>query len=124
MPQESEDFLDVITRAQRVTAGDVANPFESGKNAFVHGRNTGVPDLDWDAHVEVFALPADAGDYEDIMNMCLRGEATMRYEERTWSKEGDFMVAVVYLTPRPRAAPVDDYAAGEAEPAVRPLKQA
>lgn len=121
MPQESDNFADVIERAQRVTPADVPNPF-AGKEAFVPGRAKGVPDLDFEAHIKVFAMPADAADYEDVMNMVLRGEAVQRYEEKTFTKEGEFIVAICYLTPRARPAQVVNYAAGDAEPEAKPKK--
>ena len=126
MPQQSDDFADVIQRAQRVTVGDVSSPFgiegNAGRAAFVPGRAPGVPDLDYEAHVSVFALPADAPDYEDVLNDVLRGLAIMRYEEKTFSKEGDFLVACCWLTPRARPAQQPNIAAGDAEPEARPQK--
>lgn len=122
MPQQSDDFADVLERAQRVTPGDVGDPF-AGTNAYVPGR--GRPhDLEYDAHIKVFFMPADAADYEEVMNQCLRGEAVQRYEEKTFTKEGDFVVAFCWLTQRPRAAQAVNAAAGDAEPEVRPEKLA
>ncbi len=116
MPEPSEDFRDVIERSQRVT-GDLAGMFSSAgaRTAFEARRAPAGNDLDFDAHVHVFKLPEGSADYEDVLNKCLRGEATIRYEERTFNKEGDFLVAICYLVPRerPRAAPNQD--AGDAE---------
>lgn len=121
MPQESQDFGDVIARAQRVTPGDVASPF-AGREAFVPARGKPGAEFDFDAHIKVFAMPADAVDYEDVMNLVLRGDAVLRYEEKTFTKDGDFLVAICWLTPRPQAAQAVNVAAGDAEPAARPQK--
>jgi hypothetical protein len=56
------------------------------------------------------------------MNKCLHGEAVKQYEDRTFTKDGDFMVAFCYLTPREQVRAVDDEDAGDAEPEVRPRK--
>jgi len=123
MPQESEDFADVIEKAQRI-GGDMGSLFNGpGRVAFeAQQPNRAGPVQDYEAHSEVFALPADREAYEDVMNQVLRGEAIMRYEVRTFSKEGDFMVALVYLTPLARPAPAHDRDAGDAEPVERPRR--
>lgn len=119
--QESQDFGDVIAKAQKVTPGDVASPF-AGRDAFVPARDKPGAEYDFDSHIKVFAMPTDAADYEDVMNLILRGDAVMRYEEKTFTKDGDFLVAICWLTPRPRAAVADNVAAGDTEPAVKPQK--
>lgn len=122
MPDETEDFAAVIAKAQRVDK-DMGGIFGTpGRTAFEPppARVAAGPVLDWDAHCEVFCLPADKEGYVEILNMSLHGEATIRYEERTFTKDGDFMVAICYLTPRQRPAVDPDEDAGEAEPEVRP----
>lgn len=118
----SEDFSDVIAKAQSVNK-DIGGLFSNGgpgRVAFEPGPDAAGPDLEWDAHCDVFCLPSDKEGYEDVMNQCLRGEAKVRYERDTFTKDGDFMVAICYLTPRPRPAPVAGEDAGDAEPEVRP----
>jgi hypothetical protein len=127
MPKESEDFADVIEKAQKVgRSGDLGSLFNEqngpGRTAFEPRVNRAGPDMDFEAHSEVFALPADREAYEDIMNQVMRGEAIMRYEDRTFTKEGDFMVALVYLTPRARPAVVNNQDAGDAEPVAQPRR--
>lgn len=118
---EITDFGDIIERAQRVTPGDVASPF-AGRDAFVPARGKPGTEYDFEANVKVFAMPADAADYEDVLNEILRGDAILRYEEKTFTKDGDFLVAICWLTPRARLVPTDNVAAGDAEPAARPQK--
>lgn len=119
----SEDFTDVVAKAQRVDK-DMGNLFGTNpaRVAFEPQRRNAGPELDYDAHVKVFALPADASDYEDVLNMALRGEALIRFERDTFTKDGDFMVAVCYLTPRDRPQAAPDQDAGDAEPVVRPQR--
>jgi hypothetical protein len=122
MPQDSENFADVVEKAQKVS-GDIGGLFSNASRVAFEARgNRGGPEQDYEAHSKVFALPADCDDYEDVMNQVLRGEAIMRYEDRTFTKEGDFMVALVYLTPRARPAAVNNQDAGDAEPANRPRR--
>ena len=127
MPQDSEDFADVIEKAQKIgNSKDLGSLFNvqtgPGRVAFEPRGNRAGPDQDFEAHSEVFALPADRDAYEDVMNQVLRGEAIMRYEDRTFTKEGDFMVALVYLTPRARPAVVNNQDAGDAEPVAQPRR--
>ncbi len=117
--QDQPNFAELIEKAQSVST-DVAGPFD-GNNAarvgFQPGRAPGVPAFAYEAKVAVLALPADSAEYEEILNMQLQGEAIPRYEEKTFTKDGDFMVAICYLVPRaPRRedAPVGD--AGDREP--------
>lgn len=125
MAQETDNFADVVARAQQVS-GDVPSMFGPqngpGRVAFEPRNNRQGPDLEYEAHSEVFSLPTDCDRYEDIMNQVLRGAAIMRYEDRTFSKDGDFLVALVYLTPRARIAPVNNENAGDAEPVERPRR--
>ena len=121
---DSEDFSNIIERAQRVDKdlGSIFGDQGAGRVAFQARGNRAGPALDFVAKVAVFNLPADAEAYEEVLNEILRGDAISRYEERTFSKEGDFLVAICYLEPRPRAQPVDNRDAGDMEPAVRPRK--
>lgn len=124
MPDQSEDFSDVIAKAQRVSKdmGGLFGDGTPGRVAFEPGPDHAAPEYDWDAHVAVFCLPSDREGYEEVLNMALHGEATVRYEERTFTKEGDFMVAICYLTPRLQPRPENDQDAGDAEPEVRPRR--
>lgn len=119
----SEDFTDVVAKAQRIDK-DMGNLFgsDAARVAFEPNPGRAGPAMEFDAHVKVFALPPDAADYEDILNQVLRGEAILRWERDTFTKDGDFMVAICYLTPRARAAPAPDQDAGDAEPDVRPRR--
>lgn len=121
---QSEDFSDVIAKAQRVNK-DMGGLFstETGRVAF-EPRRAQQPgqDMEYDAHCDVFCLPSDKDGYEDVLNQCLRGEAILRWERDTFTKEGDFMVAVCYLTPRVVERAPQDQDAGDGEREVRPRR--
>lgn len=122
MAGDTPNFAELIEKAQAVNT-DIASPFPApgaGRVAFQPGRVPGAPEFDFEAKVSVFTLPTDAGEYEDVLNMSLRGEAVIRYEDRTFTKEGDFIVAICYMVPRAQAAaraPAGD--AGDREPVDR-----
>ena len=127
MAREQEDFTDILERAQRVRAsGDLGSLYETtqppGRVAFEPRQDRLGPEADVDAHCEVFSLPPDRREYEDVLNKIARGEALLRYEDRTFTKEGDFMVAICYLTPRLQPRPENNQDAGDAEPEERPRK--
>lgn len=116
--QQEPNFAQLIEQAQSVTS-DVAGPFDGSNVARVgfQGRVPNVPILNYEAKVRVFTLPGDSGEYEEVLNMMLRGEAIARFEERTFSKEGDFLVAVCYIVPlAPRPDRVAAGNAGDREP--------
>lgn len=122
MPDETEDFSAVIAKAQRVDK-DMGGIFGApGRVAFEPPavRPAAGPELDWDAHCEVFCLPVDKDGYVEIINMCLHGEAVKQFEDRTFTKDGDFMIAICYLTPRQLPEPNPDEDAGDVEAEVRP----
>lgn len=122
MPNDTPDFASLIERAQTVSSSDVASPFPppgAGRVAFQPGKVPGAPEFDYDAQVAVFNLPADAEAYEDVLNKSLRGEAIIRYEDRTFTKEGDFLVAICYLVPRAPAARPAEGDAGDREQIAR-----
>jgi len=122
--KDGEDFAASIRTAQRVIPGDTVNPFNlPERHAMMPGKIKGVESFDYESRARVFCLPADAADYEDVMNDILAGKAILRYEDRTFDKEGDFHVAMVYLIPKRRApTQADEDAAGEEEPPLKPMK--
>lgn len=121
-PKDDTDFAALIEAAQSVNR-DVASPFPApgaGRVAFQPGRVPGAAEFNFDAKMCVFNLPSDSGEYEDVLNQILRGEAIMRYEDRTFDKEGNFLVALCYMVPREQAVaagPEGD--AGDREPGVQ-----
>lgn len=121
MRGQDPNFSELIERAQNVTT-DIASPFPmpgTGRTAFQPGRAPGVPDLDYQAHVCVFNLPNDSDGYEEVLNQCLRGEAIIRFEEKTFDKDGNFLVALCYMTPRERVERPAEGEPADREPAAR-----
>lgn len=125
MPKPEEDFTSIIEQAQR-TSGDLGGMFGTPNNparvAFEHGRQQAGPQHDYEAHAEVFNLPADKDSYQDVINLILRGDAIKQYEDRTFDKEGNFLIAILYFTPLARPVRINDQDAGDAEPMERPRR--
>lgn len=118
MPQPEPNFAELIEKAQSF-GNDVAGPFAdaAGRVAFQPGRAPGVPQYDYEAHAEVMYLPADKERYEEILNLLLRGEGIRMREDTTFTKDGDYVVAIVYMTPiRAAGAPAAVGEAGDQEP--------
>lgn len=65
------------------------------------GPLKGVPTYEFKANVKFFTIPDDAEKYEAILDLVLSGAAILRYEDKTYSKDGDFLVTICYLTPKP-----------------------
>ena len=122
MADLDEDFSNIIERAQRVSK-DMGGLFgDAGRVAFEPRQNRAGPEHDFDAHVKVFLLPTDAEDYEEVLNTILCGDGVLRYEEKTFTKEGDFMVAICWLTQHAAIRPVNNQDAGDVEPEQRPRR--
>lgn len=66
----------------------------------------GVPEFDYQVHVKYIVLPTGVADYEQILNDAASGKCVIRKEETTFTKEGDYIVVVQYMTKldRPRRA--------------------
>lgn len=110
---DNPSFADLIEDAQRTPrpregAGDLSSVFGRpipGDHRVVDddpGRVPGGVEYDYDNHIGYFEIPTNAEEYTTILNRVARGEAIIRYEERTFTKDGDFLVVVCYMTRRPR----------------------
>lgn len=124
MLEEPNDFAAAIEKAQRLSGdgGSLFMPDHPGRIAFEGNPRKVGPDLEHDAHVAVFSLPEDRGEYEDVLNLSLRGEAIVRYEEKTFTKDGVFVVACCWLTTRERPQHAPEQDAGDAEAPVLPRR--
>lgn len=87
------------------------------------GKNVkGVPQYNFCAHFKRFVMGQvevghdergrsefverdDSAHYEQLMNDILDGEALLRWEERTTLRDGTMVIAVSYLTPKPKKKP-------------------
>jgi len=109
-------FADLIESAQRTPQGgvmgvDVSSPFPLPIPDDHQLRNIdeeedpakipGIPKYNYEAHVEYYELPSDVRAYETTLNEILNGNAVLRYEERHFTKEGDCVVVINYLTYKP-----------------------
>ena len=111
-------FAEAIEAAQRgptAPSGDMidaASPFPmplpAGHRVVdgdQEGRIPGVVALvDYQAHAKVYnvANAEDCAAYEETLNEILNGSAILRYEERHFTKEGDPLVLMCWMTYTPR----------------------
>jgi hypothetical protein len=58
----------------------------------------GVAEFDYDAHIEHFVIPMQKSEYEKALGLILGGNAILRYEDRTFNKDGDYLIVLCYLT--------------------------
>jgi len=105
-------FAELIESAQKLPdpmgprPPDLSSPFElpfpPGHRVVDTSRDTGkipgIAEYDYDAHVEYFVLPTHKAEYEQALGLILSGKGILRYEDRTFTKDGDFLVALCYLT--------------------------
>lgn len=124
MKGQEDDFGAAIERAQRASndMGGLFSPPNAARVAFEPRPHQAGPSYEFEAHCDVFALPSDRDEYVEVLNKILRGEAIRQYEEKTFTKDGDFMVAIVWLTPINRPQAPEGAEAGDAEPDIRPQR--
>lgn len=116
-------FADLIQEAQKTPQStsmgvDVSSPFPTPIPDDHVLRNLdeeedplkapGVPKYNYEAHVQYYELPSDNTAYENTLNEILNGNAILRYEERHFTKEGDCIIVVNYLTYKPPPKEKDD----------------
>lgn len=114
MAKGNETFTELIDAAQQLpglfgggTPGDGGSPFsEAMKNPQNHRvvnlddeGKAGAVEWDYEHHSQVFTLPGDEQAYNAVQNLCLRGDALPRSEERSfWQSSGEFRVLMAWLT--------------------------
>jgi hypothetical protein len=109
-----DDFASVIERAQQSPRSradipqEVTDLFEKpippNHRVIREGKGDQIPGMieyDYQAHIKYFAIPERADEYEAITNDILAGKALLRWEKTTFTKEGDFIVVVCYMTMTP-----------------------
>lgn len=124
MSKQDDDFVSVLERVQGAS-GDMGSLFNpTGKLAFEPRPQPGGANGARQAHEANFQLfdmadvsAADA--YVEICNLILQGEAVKLFEDRTFTKEGAYLIAVCYAMPRRPAPAVAGHTASDAEPDVK-----
>jgi len=110
-----EDFASVITRHQKLPdfdsekKPDISSPFprpvpKDHRVVDIDEEDKIPKSIQWDyeAHVEYLLLPKDCDAYAEIINKALAGDALIRFEEKSFLKEGDCAVVICYLTRKPK----------------------
>lgn len=123
MADGPDGFAAAIEEAQRVpqaslqTPPDLASPFSMPTpkgHRVVDGDEPGkVPggvEHDYEHHSKVLNLCDDGecAEYDEIMNQCLNGTAILRKESETFTKDGDHLVAVKWMTYKPKEKKPED----------------
>lgn len=113
-------FQDVIDQANQMTQGPIASPFGIPKQALAQG-----PRLPIRQTTQVFNLPRDIAAYDELCNELWAGRIKIRFEDRTFTKEGEVVIILSYFTDapaqRPQPAAADGGGGGE-EAEVRPYR--
>lgn len=127
MAEKTPNFADLIHDAQRLPepgdtrrVGDAASPFGlplppghrvvDDDDATVQGKVPGAVERDYKCHVKVLNLqsPDNQREYERIIDDCMAGKGIPRFEDRHFTKEGDVLVVMSWLSYTPRAVKDDE----------------
>ena len=114
MAKDVPGFAELIEQAQQAprpgeaSIADLSNPFQvplPPDHRVVDARADpskvpGAVAYDYKAHIKCFNLPTDCQEYADVIDQILSGEGILRYEDKTWTKDGDFVIAICWLTPK------------------------
>lgn len=112
------DFANVVDKANRLSNVPIAHPFGSQQQALAQG-----PRLPIQQTTQLFYLPRDVAAYDECCNRLWAGEGKIRYEDRTFTKEGEVLIIMSYFTDAPAPRPQDGNAGdGAEEPDVRPYR--
>lgn len=113
-PSNKETFTELLEQAQKLPEIDsdlsgsmspFANPLPPGDrvvNDLPDVEPVKAPKYPYRAHIKKFVIDSDEeanAEYEDIINEALRGEIIIRFEERTFTKEGDVIILMSWMTP-------------------------
>jgi hypothetical protein len=113
-------FEEMIAQVNQMDQGPIASPFGVPHQVVGQGQRVPIQQT-----TQVFYLPRDATAYDALYNETLwAGRGKVRFELRTWTKEGEVAVAVCHYTdaqpPRPPQAEPGGGGAEEVE--VRPYR--
>lgn len=110
-------FEEIMDQANQMSQSALAHPFGAPTQALAQS-----PRLPIQQTTCLFYLPRDLAMYDECCNRLWSGIGKIRYEERTFTKEGEVLVVLSYFTdaPAPPPNPNGGEAAEEAE--VRPYR--
>ena len=132
MPGDKQQgFADAIEAAQRapgvppLSQADAASPFSvplpTGHRVVDGDKEGRIPGAivykHYTPHVKLFnaANEAERTSYEEVLAEILNGAAILRYEERHFTKEGDALVLICWLTYKAPEEGEDDEDEGDGE---------
>lgn len=119
--QGTGDFASIMEKANEMSHGAISHPFGGTAAGITRGGRGQAAPVRQTSHV--FYLPKQIAEYDEICNRGWAGEIEIRLEERTFTKEGEVAVFIVYFErhaalPRPNEVHAD----GDAEPEEKPQK--
>lgn len=112
-------FEEVIAQVNQMSQGPIASPFGIPQNTLGRG-----PQIPIRQTTQVFYLPRDAVSYDELCNELWAGNFRIRFEERTWTKEGEVAIVICYFTDAPPQRPpqAEPGGGGAEEAEVRPYR--
>lgn len=111
-------FEEVIAQANQMAQGPIMNPFGAPRLALGQGPRVPIRQT-----TQVFYLPRDSAAYDELCNETLwAGRGKIRFEERTWTKEGEVAIAICYFTDAPQPPQAAPGGGGAEEAEVRPYR--
>jgi hypothetical protein len=113
----SEKFPDILESAQKlpdIETDPVRSPFDRPLPRgdkyedikVVEGKRP--PKYEFTAHIRRFVIGSQddqSVEYEALINRALSGDVIVRFEERTFTKEGDVVMIVSWLEPIKKTKP-------------------
>lgn len=117
----SGGFQDVIDQANQMTQGPIANPFGIPQQSLAQGRRLPIQQT-----THVFNLPRDIAAYDELCNELWAGRGKIRFENQTFTKDGEVVIILSYFTdapvPRPQPAAGGGGAGIPEEAEIRPFR--
>lgn len=119
--QATGDFASVMEEANKMSKSAIAHPFGAPPAGIMRGGRGQVAPVRQTSNV--LYLPKQIAEYDEICNRSWAGDIEIRLEERSFTKEGEVVVFIVYFERRaamPRPNEVEPE--GDAEPEEKPQK--
>ena len=115
------DFAEIMDQANRMADAAVVHPFGNGPSPLARvGQGRGLPVRQI---TQMFYCPKDLAEYDACCNRAWAGEISIRFEERTFTKEGEWLVVVCFMEQdEQRPLPGETSTNGDTEPDTRPHK--
>lgn len=112
------DLSQIIEEAQQSIG--IAHPFNPAPVTL--DRINHRPQVSTRQKTEMFYCPKQLDEYDECCNRVFAGEITVRYEDRTFTKEGELLIVISYTINKAPQRPAEISVSGDEEPPVRPYR--